>query len=56
MIIRTIRENDAEQFLNLCKQLDAETQFMMLEPGERITTLEEQRTQIEILLRQRNLT
>jgi len=25
MIIRTIRESDAEQFLNLCKQLDAET-------------------------------
>jgi RimJ/RimL family protein N-acetyltransferase len=56
MIIRTIRENDAEQFLNLCKQLDAETQFMMLEPDERKTTLEEQRTQIEILLRQENQT
>jgi RimJ/RimL family protein N-acetyltransferase len=56
MIIRTIRENDAEQFLNLCKQLDVETQFMMLEPGERKTTLEEQRTQIEILLRQENQT
>ena len=50
MIIRTIRESDAAQFLNLCKQLDAETQFMMLEPGERKTTLEEQRTQIDILL------
>ena len=30
MIIRTIRKSDAEQFLNLCKQLDAETQFMLL--------------------------
>jgi RimJ/RimL family protein N-acetyltransferase len=56
MKIRTIREDDAEQFLNLCKQLAAETQFMMLEPGERKTTLEEQRTQIEILLRQENQT
>jgi len=26
MIIRTIRESDAAQLLNLCKQLDAETQ------------------------------
>jgi RimJ/RimL family protein N-acetyltransferase len=56
MIIRTICEDDAEQFLNLCKQLDLETQFMLLEPGERKTTLEEQRTQIDILLRQENQT
>ncbi len=56
MIIRTIPESDAAQFLNLCKQLDAETQFMMLEPGERKTTLEEQRAQIDILLRQENQT
>ena len=47
MIIRNICEGDAEQFLNLCNKLDAETQFMMLEPGERSTTTEEQRTQIE---------
>ncbi len=45
MIIRKIHESDAEQFLNLCNKLDTETQFMMLEPGERSTTTEEQRTQ-----------
>ena len=56
MNIRTICEDDAEQFLTLCKQLDLETQFMLLEPGERKNTLEEQRTQIEILLRQENQT
>jgi len=56
MIIRTICEDDAEQFLSLCTQLDLETQFMLLEPGERKTTLEEQRTQIETLLRQENQT
>ena len=50
MIIRMIRESDAGQFLNLCKKLDTETQFMMLEPGERTTTVEEQRDQIEHLL------
>ena len=56
MIIRTICEDDAEQFLSLCKQLDSETQFMLLEPGERKTTIEEQRAQIEILLREENQT
>jgi RimJ/RimL family protein N-acetyltransferase len=56
MIIRTIRVGDAEQFLSLCKQLDSETQFMLLEHDERKTTLEEQRTQIDILLRQVNQT
>ncbi len=50
MIIRTIRVSDAEQFLNLCKKLDTETQFMMLEPGERTTTVEQQQAQIEHLL------
>ncbi len=56
MIIRTVREDDAEQFLNLCKQLDSETQFMLLEPGERKTTLEEQRTQINAILKHDNQT
>ena len=56
MILRTICKSDAEQFLNLCKQLDEETQFMLLEPGERKTTFEEQRDQIDNLLRQENQT
>ncbi len=56
MMIRTIRESDAEQFLNLCNKLDTEMQFMMLEPGERTTTVEEQRTQIEHLLKHENQT
>lgn len=56
MNIRTIRESDAEQFLNLCNRLDAETQFMMFEPGERTTTPGEQRTQIEQLLQHKNQT
>ena len=56
MLIRTIRPGDAEQFLNLCKRLDEETQFMMFEPGERTTTVEEQRDHIERLLIQENST
>jgi RimJ/RimL family protein N-acetyltransferase len=54
VIIRTIRVSDAEQFLNLCKKLDTETQFMMLEPGERTTTVEQQQAQIEGLLPKEN--
>ncbi|HEX9134767.1 MAG TPA: GNAT family protein [Ktedonobacteraceae bacterium] len=56
MIIRTIHESDAEQFLSLCNKLDTETLFMMLEPGERTTTPEEQRAQIEHLLKHENQT
>ncbi len=35
MNIRQIEEKDAELFLNLLMELDHETKFMMLEPGER---------------------
>jgi len=54
MIIRSIQPADAEQFLDLCEKLDEETQFMMLEPGERMTTEEEQRDQLERLLAREN--
>ena len=50
MNIRAITENDSERFLLLCKALDEETQFMMLEPGERTTTVEEQRQRIQNML------
>ena len=52
--IREIRQEDAEKFLDLRKQLDTETRFMMLEPGERQTTPEEQREMIEKWLAQKN--
>jgi hypothetical protein len=32
--IREIQEHDARDFLELCRKLDEETQFMMLESGE----------------------
>jgi RimJ/RimL family protein N-acetyltransferase len=41
-IIRKIEITDAENFLELCKTLDKETKFMMLEPDERKTTIESQ--------------
>lgn len=54
MNIRAIRESDSEQFLLLGKRLDEETQFMMLEPGERTTTIEEQTQRIRSVLSQDN--
>jgi len=54
MNIRAIRESDSGQFLLLSKALDEETQFMMLEPGERTTTIEEQTQRIRTVLSQDN--
>jgi RimJ/RimL family protein N-acetyltransferase len=53
-IIREIRESDAGSFLALCKQLDEENRFMLLEPGERRTTLEEQEKRIREILSKEN--
>ncbi|GCE46591.1 RimJ/RimL family protein N-acetyltransferase [Thermosporothrix hazakensis] len=47
--IRMIRPEDAASFLQLCHQLDQETRFMLLEPGERTQTVEQQRRQLEEL-------
>jgi len=47
MLIREIEVSDAEGFLRLNLKLDEESEFMLLEPGERKTTVESQRRQIE---------
>ena len=52
MIIRKVRLEDTEQLLHLRIQLDNETQFMLFEPGERNTDLDEQRRQLEDTLSQ----
>ena len=56
VIIRQIKESDAENFLNLCKRIDAETPYMMFEPGERPTTIEDQRNEIRDILSRDNQT
>ncbi|WP_088036169.1 GNAT family N-acetyltransferase [Evansella clarkii] len=56
MIIRTIREEDAQNFLEMSKILDSETQFLLFEPGERETTLKDQRESIKKTLEQENST
>ncbi|WP_223069263.1 GNAT family N-acetyltransferase [Paenibacillus caui] len=53
MIIRNIETEDAAQFLALTKKLDEETKFMLLEPGERTTTLKQQEERIASILASR---
>ena len=50
MIIRPIREDDAGAFLDLCRALDEETAFMMLEPGERPLDIDARRAAIAAIL------
>jgi len=54
--IREIQPADAEQFLALRLRLDEETKFMLLEPGERTTTLPQQEEHIRAVLVQENQT
>ncbi|MDA1477866.1 GNAT family N-acetyltransferase [Bacillus changyiensis] len=53
MIIRPIAVSDAQQFVEFSKKLD-ESGFMLYEPGERKTTVEEQRESIERIQSERN--
>jgi hypothetical protein len=48
--IRPIQPGDAEAFLDLRLTLDAETKFMLLEPGERIQTVDSVRASLEAML------
>ena len=54
--IREIREDDAASFRNLLTRVDEETQFMLLEPGERQITVEDQRQRIKTILSRDNQT
>ncbi|TJY40692.1 GNAT family N-acetyltransferase [Cohnella pontilimi] len=49
MNIRPIEVDDAENFLNLNKELD-ESGFMLYDPGERQTTVEQQKQYIQKIL------
>ena len=49
MKIRSIEVSDAENFVLLSKKID-ESGFMLFEPGERKTTVEQQRKSIERIL------
>ncbi|MDP4092871.1 MAG: GNAT family N-acetyltransferase [Bacillota bacterium] len=47
MIIRNITEADAENFLNFLRTMDTETEFMMFEPGERSSDVNDIREKIK---------
>jgi RimJ/RimL family protein N-acetyltransferase len=55
-VLRTVRPEDAPALLALRHQLDIETAFMLLEPGERVTTEEQTRQMLERLLQAGNCT
>ncbi|WJE54604.1 GNAT family N-acetyltransferase [Bacillus cereus] len=55
-MIREIQIEDTVAFLQLGKQLDEETSFMLLEPGERDTTVEQQKNMIKRFIENNNST
>ena len=46
MKIRTIMESDAAAFLELCVAVEAESEYMLIRPGERTAGVEQQRARI----------
>lgn len=54
MRIRKIALEDASAFLELNHKLDAETKFMLLEAGERTTTLDQMESRIQNTLQSTN--
>jgi RimJ/RimL family protein N-acetyltransferase len=53
---RHILEHDAGKFLDLCLTLDRETDFMMYEPGERVSSVGRERDRISTILATPNQT
>lgn len=56
MLIREIEPKDAENIRLLIEQVENQAEFMMMEPGERKTTTEQQLRQIEYIKKQPNST
>ncbi|PKN82904.1 MAG: GNAT family N-acetyltransferase [Chloroflexi bacterium HGW-Chloroflexi-4] len=54
MKIRNISENDIDEFYLLCKKIDQESQFALLEPFEKAKSLEEQKEIVRSITRQKN--
>ncbi|NLZ48479.1 MAG: GNAT family N-acetyltransferase [Clostridiales bacterium] len=55
LIIRKAELEDAENLLNMLKQLDNETKYMMYEPGERSTTVDEMKDTLEQMISSNSL-
>jgi RimJ/RimL family protein N-acetyltransferase len=54
MLIREVKPEEAEAFINLIKQVEKESHFMLMEAGERKTTPEQQRRRLERMDQQTN--
>jgi RimJ/RimL family protein N-acetyltransferase len=49
MKVRQINKTDAQNFIRLVQQVEKESAYMLFEPGERDTTVEQQRQRIEAM-------
>ena len=56
MIIREIKLNDAECLVNLIKQVESQSQYMLFESGERTIGTEQQEKRIEAMRKEGNST
>lgn len=56
MEIREIRIEDARRFVDLIKRVESESDFMLMEPGERMLTVEQQIKRIEGMKKSNNST
>jgi RimJ/RimL family protein N-acetyltransferase len=56
MLIREVQPEDAEDFISLVKRVESQAKFMLMEPGERKTTTEQQRNHIEHIKKRSNST
>lgn len=56
LLIREIRVDDAEKFINLVKEVESKSDFMLMEAEERKTTPEQQQKQLEQFEQQDNST
>jgi RimJ/RimL family protein N-acetyltransferase len=52
MVIREIHTEDAEELMNLIREVEEHSEFMLMEPGERQTSVEQQRKMIERIQKQ----
>jgi RimJ/RimL family protein N-acetyltransferase len=56
MIVREVRESDAENLVGLIKTVEKESEFMLMEPGERLITPEQQQHRIHSIKKSENST
>src|SRR5690625_2769900 len=54
--MREIRAKDGENFINVIKHVERQSEFMLIQTGERKNTSEQQRKQLERIEQQRNST